>query len=656
MQLTMLIERCRDWLGRRRFSMACDLLLALAAQFIVLVPLLNFPYLRDILVLQGLTVTASLAALYRVQAHRQSWSRVSLSDVIALAIASAIVSVVVAAGTLALEYTLAASRILIGSFVMLLAGWVAPRLLLRLYAEWQHERANAGGPAPEAVLLYGAGPRAEQFIRFNAAHRRYRIAGILHEQAALVGRRIRGVEALGSLDTLDEQIEMLRARGIQPSRLIVTEDGERPDELRDALDISARSGLRLARLPSLLTLVEPGGVGDVVRDVSIQDILQREQVTLDDPAIPQTFAGKVVMVTGAGGSIGSELVRQIAAQAPARLVLVEFSEFNLYQIDLEMAQRFPRVARSLALCDIRDVASLRRVFERERPQLVLHAAALKHVPMLEDAPAQAILTNVFGTHNVARLASEHGVELCTLVSTDKAVNPTNVMGCTKRWAEIICQAYDPGADAAAGATRFSCVRFGNVLDSAGSVVPLFRRQIAERGPLTVTHPDITRYFMTIPEACLLILAASATVHRGGAEGGSVFVLDMGEPVKIMALAERMIQLHGLRPHVDVEIRVTGLRPGEKLFEELAHAEERLLPAPFPKGNIARARSCDQETLRMHLDRLREAVRLDSENAMLAELARLVPEFRCPRLQEQTPAIGLRGDHVAGDSALLSVQA
>ncbi|MFC3580136.1 polysaccharide biosynthesis protein [Sphingomonas hylomeconis] len=613
----------RNLIGRRRVTMAIDVLLACMAEYLTLVVLFRYDRLEFILPLVAGAGIAGTLALYAVQAHRQTWSRVSLNDLMALAIASAIVSPIVSILAWIFVNGTTAPRVLIGTFVMLLCAWSAPRLLIRLYFESKSRPVRTG--KDETVLLYGSGRRAENFIRYNNESGTYRIAGLLHENPGLEGRKIRGVAALGRLDQLDMVLDKLLDHGIKPQRLIVTEDRERPDELSIALDAAARNGLRLARLSSVLSLVERGS-SDVVRDVSIDEILHREQVVLNDNRVPDTIRNRVVLVTGAGGSIGSELVRQIAGHHPARIVLVEQSEFNLYQIDMEMSVRFPGVERVRALCDVRDLPALRRVFKRERPDIVLHAAALKHVPMLEDQPAQAILTNVLGTFNVASLARDFDVDVFTLISTDKAVNPTNVMGTTKRWAEIICQAFDADRANSRRRTRFACVRFGNVLDSAGSVVPLFRQQIAAGGPLTITHPDITRYFMTIPEACELILTATAATRDTLQSASQVFVLDMGAPVRIMDLAVRMVQLHGLRPHHDIAISITGLRPGEKLYEELAHTEEALVPAPFAKASLAKARACDVATLTDAFGLLLAAVEAGQDEAMIVRLQQLVPEF------------------------------
>lgn len=613
-------------MGRRRFGMARDLVLLALAQYSLLRIVLNWRSLEGVAITVALSTAIGFVALWRVGAHRHVWGRIALQDVVGLFTAGCVVALGSAAIVSGLVGLHAFTRVLVGGIFMYVCGWAAPRLLMRLWLEWYRMAGNERRTAVEPVLVYGSRRRAEQFIKVAAGDNKYRVVGFLHEDTGLAGKRLHGVDAMGSLSALGPILAQLGTKRQFVKRLIVAEDGERPDELAAALAAAAEHGLLLCRLPSLLSLVEPSRIGDIVKAVSIEDILHREQVLMKDPRVPLCLTDKTVLVTGAGGSIGSELVRQIAVHKPARIVLVENCEFNLYQIDMEMAQRFPHVRRVTALCDVRDHAAMAGIFARQRPQIVLHAAALKHVPLMEAHLDQAILTNITGTYNVATLARDHGAELVTLVSTDKAVNPSSVMGCTKRWAEIICQSLDEARVRDGTATRFASVRFGNVLDSAGSVVPLFRQQISAGGPVTVTHRDVTRFFMTIPEACELILVATAATAQTRPEASPVYVLDMGEPVRIADLAERMIQLHGLRPHDDIAIEYVGLRPGEKLYEELAHAAEDLMPAPFPKASLARARTCSIEVLDDALARVVASARHGDAYDMTEALRTLVPEY------------------------------
>jgi FlaA1/EpsC-like NDP-sugar epimerase len=343
--------------------------------------------------------------------------------------------------------------------------------------------------------------------------------------------------------------------------------------------------------------------------------LGRESISLDWKAITKGVAGKAVMVTGGGGSIGSELCRQIARLSPATLIVFEHSELNLYQVELELRKKFPNMPLVPVLGDVCDGIAVERVFQDHKPQVVFHAAAYKHVPMLEGQVRAAVENNVFGTRTVAAAAVEHGSRCFVLISTDKAVNPANVMGMSKRVAEIDCQIRGSGSK-----TRFVTVRFGNVLGSAGSVIPLFQSQISSGGPVTVTHREIKRYFMTIPEACQLILQAAAL-----GKGGEIFVLDMGEPVKISDLAEQLIRLSGKKPGEDIEIVYTGLRPGEKLYEELFHDQEKFSATKHPKILLSESRHVDAKAFEQAMIEFRKACDSADEIKIRDVLVGLVPE-------------------------------
>ncbi|MCA1941628.1 MAG: polysaccharide biosynthesis protein, partial [Caenispirillum bisanense] len=497
------------------------------------------------------------------------------------------------------------SALLINWFVLLfMLG--APRFLYRLMKDGLIGVFAQDGNPRVPVLLIGAGDGADLFIRdARRENAPYRVVGMLSFKPGRVGRDIQGVRVLGSVDTLRETVEKLAARGDRPQRVILTRPPLERSQLKALFDACDSLGLGLARLPELSALKQ--GMADKLelRPIAIEDLLGRPQAVLDRPAMQALVEGRRVLVTGAGGSIGSELVRQVAALGPAELVLVENSEFALYTIDTEMRERHPALPVRPLIADVRDRRRIAEVFGAERPELVFHAAALKHVPMVEANPVEGVLTNVCGTRIVADACIAHGVELMVLISTDKAVNPTNVMGATKRIAERYCQT----RDAAAGAgTQFVTVRFGNVLGSTGSVVPLFRRQLENGGPLTVTHPDMTRYFMTIREAVELVLQASAYGFRQPEFRGRIFVLDMGEPVKIVDLARQMIRLAGLRPEEDVKIVFTGLRPGEKLFEEIFHGAEPPLPTGRQGILLAAVRGGDAAAVAEAVDALEAAAR------------------------------------------------
>jgi O-antigen biosynthesis protein WbqV len=550
------------------------------------------------------------------------------------------------------------------------AALALPRILARLYDvvhDARHALRAAGeGHAPRPVLLVGAGDGADLFIRALAQERRpeWRVAGILSLRSRQAGRRLHGHPILGTLDDAPAVLEAMRAEGRLPAQLILATPHVQGLALQRLMDAADRHGVPVRRAPRL-TLLGPAGSPArlpattspnpepaplTLRSVSIEDLLDRPQVPLDREGMARLIQGRRVLVTGAGGTIGGELARQAAAFGPAELVLLDHGEYLLYEIDLELRERNPDVPRRAVLADVRDERRIRRLFEEIRPELVFHAAALKHVPMVERDPLEGLLTNALGTRIVADAARAAGTATMVFISTDKAVNPTSVMGASKRLAEMYCQALDRmarnarGAGAQGGAPlgaqgnaqgnpmRCITVRFGNVLGSTGSVVPLFRRQLERGGPLTVTHPEMRRYFMTVREAVGLVLQASvvgaedrADQPKELAEGG-IFVLDMGQPVRIVDLARRMIRLAGLRPEEDVEIRFTGLRPGEKLYEELFHGQEPPRPTAFTGLLVATPRTADPALVGRAIDDIAAHCRAGHMRLALAQLSRLVPEF------------------------------
>jgi FlaA1/EpsC-like NDP-sugar epimerase len=519
------------------------------------------------------------------------------------------------------------STIFIGWFV-LFALLTGPRLIYRTVREG---KLNLSFGAPRAdqvqVLLVGANDGAELFLQANRRRGRapYFVVGILDDAERRKGRQIGGVDVLGPVNALEAILADLRRRGFRPQRLVVATsmDGT---ALSNVVDLADRCGLTAVRLPRINEL-NRAAQGDNALDVSpiaIEDLLGRPQTVLDRAAMDELVRGRRVLVTGAGGSIGAELVRQIAQRGPAQLDLIDNSEFALYAIDREVEETWPHVARRATIGDVREAGAMRHVLARAAPEIVFHAAALKHVPLLEANPAQGALTNAIGTRNVAHAAVAAGAHAMVLISTDKAVNPTNVLGATKRLAEIFCQA----RDAQNTSTRFVAVRFGNVLGSSGSVVPLFQRQLAAGGPITVTHPDIERYFMTIREACELVLQASVLALAGsGTARGSLLVLEMGGPVRILDLAKRMIRLAGKRPERDIAISFTGLRPGEKLFEELFYKDEQNTATSVPGIQLAGSPPVDAAAIEADLAAL-EAIALRCDDAgVVATLQRILPSYK-----------------------------
>ncbi len=517
-----------------------------------------------------------------------------------------------------------------------------------VYRLSQGRLVGSGGADTQRVLLVGADRASDLFLRAVRRERGtpLRVQGLLARGSNQPGRRIHGVPILGTVREAAAVLERLERRGRRPDGLVVTDPELRGEDLAAVIRAAEALSIPVGRAPDPTALTPATRVE--LRPVAIEDLLNRPEVALDRAAMARLVAGRRVLVTGAGGTIGGELARQLAALSPERLVLLDHGEFALWQIDLELAEAAPAVERRSVVADVRDPVRLAALFAEHRPEIVFHAAALKHVPIVEANPSEGMLTNILGTRHVADAARVAGTAVMVLISTDKAVNPSSLMGASKRAAEMYCQSLDiiaergaerraeRGAEGGAvqevaSGLRCVTVRFGNVLGSTGSVVPLFRRQLERGGPLTVTHPDMQRYFMTVPEAVGLVLQASAVAGPGSdtrrlLRGGGIFVLDMGAPVKIVDLARQMIRLAGLRPDQDVQIRYTGLRPGEKLFEELFHGSEPPVPTRHPGLLVATPRVQDPRAVGQALDAIGGACRDGHPEQALALLKRLVPEF------------------------------
>ncbi|MCX8500695.1 MAG: nucleoside-diphosphate sugar epimerase/dehydratase, partial [Alphaproteobacteria bacterium] len=449
-----------------------------------------------------------------------------------------------------------------------------PRIFFRFWRDGGVENLFALRSDQIPVILVGAGDEADVFIH---AMRRtkgiYRAVAIIDMNHKRRGQSIRRVPVIGSLSSLQKYYRQRLNRN-RPQRMIITKKYP-PEKMHEILQLADSLALPVSQLPPVSDFAHKRSGEIEVQPIPIEDLLNRAQKPLDFRPVQELVAGKKILVTGAGGSIGSELVRQLARFGPESLLLVENSEHSLYMIDLELGESYPRLRRTACLADVRDQRRLAVIFADYQPELVFHAAALKHVPLVEINPLEAIHTNVVGTKNIADLCRQFKVRAMVLISSDKAVNPTNIMGATKRLAESWCQALDrlAASESDDEACHFVTVRFGNVLGSTGSVVPLFRRQLAMGGPLTVTDPEMTRYFMTIREAVSLVLQAAALGAAGRVNAGRIFILDMGKPVKIIDLAKRMIQLHSTSQDQKIEIAIIGIRPGEKLHEELMHDSE-----------------------------------------------------------------------------------
>jgi O-antigen biosynthesis protein WbqV len=572
--------------------------------------------------------------------YRGIWRYASLNDLMAITkgVTLSILIFLLLMFLMTRLESLPRSAIFINWFVLmaLLGG---PRFLYRVSKDRHLENVLARDDYSHIpVLLVGAGDAAELFLRDLArdAESPYRVLGMLSDKPSRLGREIHGVAVVGLVNDLEEVVARLKKSGPAPQRLIVTKDDLDGAMVRRLLDQADALGLALARLPRLSNL--KGGVSEhlEIKPVAIEDLLGRPQTVLDRPAMKALIKDKPVLVTGAGGTIGSELARQICALGPSQIAMLDNSEFQLYSIDLEIATNHPDLPRSAVICDVRDRKRLDEIMAVETPAMVFHAAALKHVPMVEANPCEGILTNVIGSRNVANACVKAKAEMMVQVSTDKAVNPTSIMGASKRLAESYCQSLGLSTGIRRMPTQFVTVRFGNVLGSTGSVVPLFQQQLAAGGPLTVTHPDMKRYFMTTREAVELVLQASALAGRetGLLEEGGIFVLDMGEPVRILDLARQVIRLAGMTPDTDVQIEFTGVRPGEKLFEELFHDSEPLVPTKYESILLATPRTVDHEVLLRALNKLEELARAGKTEKALATLAHLVPDYH-PAVETET---------------------
>ncbi|MFC1602622.1 polysaccharide biosynthesis protein [Pseudomonadota bacterium] len=489
--------------------------------------------------------------------------------------------------------------------VLFLSG---PRLLYR----WIKDHHVYLHPSRQRVLIIGAGRAGEMLVRdmLRGGGSQYKPVAFIDDRARRQGQDVHGVPVVGGSDEIPNA-----AKRMSIELILLAIPSSSAAQMRRVVDLCEQAGVPFRTVPNLRALVSGQVSINELRKVSIEDILGRDPVSLDWDAISAGLAKRTILVTGGGGSIGSELCRQIARLEPERLVLLENSEYNLYSIERELQQQFSGLALEACLGDVGDVATVDWVFSTYRPEVVFHAAAYKHVPMLEYQVREAVRNNVLGTRNIALAADCFGCSEFVLISTDKAVNPANVMGTSKRMSEIFCQNLD-----ARSKTRFITVRFGNVLGSAGSVVPLFREQIVSGGPVTVTHREMERYFMTIPEASQLIMQASVI-----GQGGEIFVLDMGEPIKISYLAEQMIKLSGKEPGSDIEISYTGLRPGEKLYEELFHDQEALEATNNKKILLAKHRKVDWDSLTAAMQDMEQACGTYDDACLVQRLREFVPE-------------------------------
>ena len=486
------------------------------------------------------------------------------------------------------------------------------RFTVRLVYKAHMLNSKQKGPK---TLIIGAGRLAVMLLRDIAdnEHLNYDVVGLIDDDADKQRTHIYNSCVIG---TRNDITRICREKKIE--QIIFAIHSLLPIQKTELLDICSKTGVKVSIIPGVEAALNGKLQLGKMREIEIEDLLERAPITLDNKLIRNEICGKTVMVTGGGGSIGSELCRQIVKFKPERLVILDIYENTTYELQNELEENYPNQKLDVLIASVRDKQRLDSIFEKYKPDIVFHAAAHKHVPLMEFSPCEAIKNNIFGTYNTARAAIEYGVKRFVLISTDKAVNPTNVMGASKRMCEMIIQTMQN-----CGKTEFAAVRFGNVLGSNGSVIPRFRKQISAGGPVTVTHPEITRFFMTIPEAAQLVLQAAAY-----AKGGEIFVLDMGKPVKIYDLARKMIYLSGLKPDEDIEIKFTGLRAGEKLYEELLMNEEGLKKTAHSKIFVGSPIDIDFNKLNEKLEKLRNAVPQD-EDTIKQIISEVVPTYKCP---------------------------
>ncbi len=612
--------------SRRIIIILHDICMVAIAWVLAIILRYNLPLFEELeaLIWQTLPIVIIVQSivLWFRGVYRGIWRFTSLPDlfnIIHAAILGTLAIVLVLVLLNRLTFIPRSSLLFYPFILMFLLGM--PRLLYRLWYGHSFNflsRNFLSNKKLKRVLFLGAGIYGDMLVRDMLRNRGggYIPIGFLDNNSYMHGRRVQGIPVLDSIDKLVETVESM-----QVDMIIIAMPEATNEQMHHIVELCEKCFVPVRTLPKLGQLVNGQINLDALHPINIEDLLGRAKIELDWQIIEAGLCGKVVMVSGGGGSIGSELCRQIARLNPSALVIFERSEFNLYQIEMQLRQKFPDLVLHAHLGDIVDAVAVHHILDKYHPELIFHAAAYKHVPMLQSQAREAARNNVLGTKLLAEAAAAQGCKKFVMVSTDKAVNPTNIMGATKRAAEIFCQAMNVRTK-----TSFITVRFGNVLGSAGSVIPLFKEQIAKGGPVTVTHPDISRYFMMIPEACQLILQSNSM-----GQGGEIFVLDMGKPIKIKYLAEQVIRLSGKIPEQDIKIVYTGLRPGEKLYEELFHSEEKLSQTTHAKILLADHRSNDWASLLETLNHLTIACDNYAESDIKKLVKNLVPELHEPKL-------------------------
>ena len=553
----------------------------------------------------------SVVMLMLWKLYSSIWIYASVNEVLRIMGAYLCLGVLALVGDQVFHVVLPVSCYIVG-FLLSFSATVTIRFGYRLARNLRQQFSRGDGRVRNVMIIGGGEAGRALITEFETSHYvQDRVVCVIDDNPFKHGRRLCGVPIVGGRERIAEMVKEYEVR-----RIIFAIPTAGAADRKEILDICATTGCKVQVVPGMFQLVNGEVSVSSLRSVNPQDLLGREPIKVKLDEIMDYVSGKTVLVTGGGGSIGSELCRQIAKAEPKKLIIFDIYENNAYDIQMELQRRFPELNLLVLIGSVRNSARLEAVMAEHKPELVFHAAAHKHVPLMEDSPNEAVKNNVLGTYKLAKAAAKYGVKRFVLISTDKAVNPTNIMGASKRLCEMVVQMMNRASD-----TEFVAVRFGNVLGSNGSVIPLFRKQIEEGGPVTVTHPDIIRYFMTIPEAVSLVLQAGFY-----ARGGEIFVLDMGAPVKIDDMARNMIRLSGLEPDVDIAIKYTGLRPGEKLFEELLMKEEGLQETSNRLIHIGRPIEMDDALFLQQLAQLEEACEGEVDN-MKQLVAQMVPTYR-----------------------------
>ena len=604
---------------RRVGMIGYDVLSVIIASYFALLIRFDFsfkqiPYEYESVVLKTLpysiVITIILCMIFRL--YSSVWSYAGAMELINIGAAGIIAGfanlVIIMIENFSISVPLPRSYYILYSIALVLLLFIRCYIkrAMRMLVKWKNTRGK------KRVLIIGAGAAGDVLIREikNSNYLQMKVVGVIDDDKAKFGNYIHGVKIVGNRDSIIRNVKEL---GVE--KIIVAMPSVPVKEQKKILDICKKTGCELECLPGMYQLVNGEVSVSKLREVDVNDLLGREPIQVDLDSIMGYVSDKVVMVTGGGGSIGSELCRQIAAHHPKQLLLVDIYENTTYDIQNELKHNFPELNLEVLIASVRNTKRMEWIFKTYRPEIVYHAAAHKHVPLMEKSPNEAVKNNVLGTWKIVQAADKWKVKRFVMISTDKAVNPTNIMGATKRICEMIIQTYDKHSE-----TEFVAVRFGNVLGSNGSVIPLFKKQIAEGGPVTVTHPDIIRYFMTIPEAVSLVLQAGAY-----AKGGEIFVLDMGEPVKIVDLAKNLILLSGHKPNEDIMITFTGLRPGEKLYEEMLMKEEGMQDTENKLIHIGKPIEMDEERFMQQLEELSSYV-IEEPEDIRSYVREIVPTY------------------------------